>query len=432
MKRYQLQQMTDGELANLCRRNPLCQDDALETCSRIFDSVAQSGDEAVRGWTLKFDGADLRNLRVAPEEIRDARRHLPHQVEEAMLRAASNIGRFHSRQRLPRERIEVEEGIVCWRESRAISKVGLYVPSGTAPLPSSVLMLGVPAQLAGCPTVALCVPPRSDGSVAPEVLAAADIVGIDQIYRVGGAQAIAALTIGTDTIPRVDKIFGPGNRWVTAAKMLAFRYGVDIDLPAGPSEVLVVADSQADPAFVAADLLAQAEHGSDSQAVLATDSPELADRAVQEVERQLQLLPRREFASQAMAGSYAMLTESLEESIRFSNIYAPEHLIVHASDPHACLDRIESAGSVFLGAWSPEVAGDYASGTNHTLPTSGAARAFSGVSLDSFLKKITFQELTPQGLMSLAPTLERLAEIEGLEAHRRAVAVRTERLSQEA
>ncbi|HON01333.1 MAG TPA: histidinol dehydrogenase, partial [Acidobacteriota bacterium] len=317
-------------------------------------------------------------------------------------------------------------GVVCWRASRAIESVGLYVPAGTAPLPSTVLMLGIPAKLAGCRRVILCVPPRKDGSVAEVILAAAQVAGIRHVFRVGGAQAVAAMALGTESIPRVLKIFGPGNRYVQTAKLLATHYGLAIDMIAGPSEVLVIADAAASARVVAADLLSQAEHGADSQAVLVTDSPGLLDEVGRELDRQLQDLPRRDLAGASLRQSFAVLVGNLEEAIQFANQYAPEHLILNLAEPREWLSHVENAGSVFVGCWTPEVAGDYASGTNHTLPTSGLARHTSGVSVESFIKKVTFQELTRSGLQRLANTLGTLAGVEGLEGHARAVRYRLE------
>jgi histidinol dehydrogenase len=371
-----------------------------------------------------LDGVWIEDFQVSEQEFEQACQAVDERSIESLQHAADNIRLFHARQDEKRQPVEVQSGVVCWRESRPIEKVGLYIPGGTAVLPSTLLMLGIPARLAGCRQISVCVPPRRDGSVAAEVLAAARVAGLNRVFKLGGAQAVAAMALGTESIERVDKIFGPGNRWVQAAKLLAFQGGTAIDLPAGPSEVLVVADSKACPRFVAADLIAQAEHGSDSQAVLATDSAELVREVELEVARQLDDLPRKNLASQAIQTSFSVLAESLGEAIGFANRYAPEHLILNVQEAANWAEKVVSAGSVFLGPYSPEVAGDYASGTNHTLPTSGAARAFSGVSLDSFVKKITFQQLTPEGLANLAPTLERLATIEGLEGHRRAVRIR--------
>ncbi|HXK59442.1 MAG TPA: histidinol dehydrogenase [Acidobacteriota bacterium] len=424
MKRYRLADLTADEIRKLCHRNPLQDETILETCRRVFQDVESRGDEAVRQYTAQFDKVELDRFEVDDDEWEAAGKAVDPEVHRALEQAASNISKFHVTQLTAPNEVAVQEGVVCWRESRPIDPVGLYIPGGNAVLPSSVLMLGIPATLAGCRSVVLAVPPRSDGSVAPEVLAAAAIAGIKRVFKIGGAQAIAAMTIGTETVPAVAKILGPGNRWVQTAKLLATFYGVAIDMVAGPSEVLVVADETADPALVASDLIAQAEHGADSQSVLVSPSERVIDKSLEAVERQLQDLPRRDYAQRALDASYAILTENLDEALTFSNSYAPEHLILNVAAPRELLAKVQSAGSVFLGPWSPEVAGDYASGTNHTLPTSGLARSFSGVSVDSFVKSITVQQLSFEGLARLRPALETLASVEGLEGHRRAVAVR--------
>ena len=424
MKRYRLADLTADEIRKLCHRNPLQDETILETCRRVFQDVESRGDEAVRQYTAQFDKVELDRFEVDDDEWEAAGKAVDPEVHRALEQAASNISKFHVTQLTAPNEVAVQEGVVCWRESRPIDPVGLYIPGGNAVLPSSVLMLGIPATLAGCRSVVLAVPPRSDGSVAPEVLAAAAIAGIKRVFKIGGAQAIAAMTIGTETVPAVAKILGPGNRWVQTAKLLATFYGVAIDMVAGPSEVLVVADETADPALVASDLIAQAEHGADSQSVLVSPSERVIDKSLEAVERQLQDLFRRDYAQRALDASYAILTENLDEALTFSNSYAPEHLILNVAAPRELLAKVQSAGSVFLGPWSPEVAGDYASGTNHTLPTSGLARSFSGVSVDSFVKSITVQQLSFEGLARLRPALETLASVEGLEGHRRAVAVR--------
>ncbi len=424
MKVYEFSGLSETQVSDLCRRNPVGASELLKVCGRIFSAIGESGDEAVREYTRRFDGAEIGDARVVRTEFESALAKVSPTRLEALQRAASNIRKFHAAQGLSEGILEVEPGIACWREPRPIETVGLYVPGGTAVLPSTVLMLGVPAVLAGCPRVVLCTPPRRDGSVTPEVLAAASIAGIHEVFRIGGAQAIAALCVGTSTVPRVDKILGPGSPIVQTAKLLAQQRGVAIDMVAGPSEVLVVADDSARPDFVAADLISQAEHGADSLAILVSPSRELIDRVKRELDLCLESLPRRDLAGEALRSSFALRTSSLARAMEFANRYAPEHLILQLSEPKRWAARVQSAGSVFLGPWSPEVAGDYASGTNHTLPTSGLARSFSGVSLDSFVKKITFQELSREGLRSLAPTLEVMAELEQLEGHRRAVEVR--------
>jgi histidinol dehydrogenase len=426
MKTYRFIELKETDLELLCERNPLADVSIMETCAAVFSEVERRGDEAVREYSARFDGAQLADFQVSPPEFQEAAERVDRRVREAMERAARNIERFHQSQALPSSRVEVEKGVDCWRENRAIDSVGLYIPAGNAPLPSTVLMLAVPARLAGCRRVVACAPPRADGSIVPEVLAAAEIAGIKEVFKIGGAQAVAAMAIGTETVPRVDKILGPGNRWVQGAKLLAALRGVAIDMVAGPSEVLVVADETAVSAYVAADLIAQAEHGADSRAILVSDSESLIRETIDVVNRQIVSLPRKAFAEEALRSSFALLTPSIREAVEFSNLYAPEHLILHVKEPSRWVRDIRSAGSVFLGPWSPEVAGDYASGTNHTLPTSGMARAFSGVSLDTFVKKITFQELSREGLMGLSSVLQTLADVEGLEGHRRAVKVRAD------
>ena len=426
MKSYKLRDLSLQELESLCMRNPVSESSLMDECRIIFDEVRNRGDEAVRHYTREFDGVDLTHCQVRQAEFLQARRQLSPEVLRSLLIAARNIRKFHAAQLISEIPVEVQPGIVCWRESRAISSVGLYVPAGTAVLPSTVLMLGIPASLAGCQRIILCLPPGPGGSVSPGVLAAAEIAGVQNVFKVGGAQAVAAMALGTETIPRVEKILGPGNRRVQAAKLLARLQGVAIDMVAGPTEVLVVADESASADFVAADLVSQAEHGSDSLAILVTTSAPLAEEVLRLVGRKLENLPRRTLAADALRTSFALHVESLKEALEFSNRFAPEHLILHVKSPRGWVERVQCAGSVFLGPWSPEVAGDYASGTNHTLPTSGSARAFSGVSVDSFLHTVTFQELSREGLQKLAPTLETLAELEELEGHRQAVRARLE------
>ncbi|UOQ51642.1 histidinol dehydrogenase [Hymenobacter cellulosivorans] len=403
-----------------------------ERVRQIFDDVRQRGDEALRHYAQELDGATLTELRVSPEEVAAAVALVPAALQTAIRQAHANLWKFHQTQREEVVRVETMPGVSCWRKSVPVQRVGLYIPGGTAPLFSTLLMLGVPARLAGCPEVVLCTPPQKDGSVNPVILFTAQLLGISTIIKAGGAQAVAALAGGTQSVPAVDKIFGPGNRYVTAAKQLAAQRGVAIDLPAGPSEVLVIADKTANPAFVAADLLSQAEHGPDSQVVLLTDSVELLPRVTIEVERQLAELPRREVAALALRESRAVLLRTPEEMLFFSNQYAPEHLILAVRNADDYAEGVTSAGSVFLGHLTPEAAGDYASGTNHTLPTGGYARNYSGVSLDSFLKKITFQRITAEGLLNVGPVVETMAEAEGLRAHARAVTLRLESLSAEA
>ncbi|WP_114784814.1 histidinol dehydrogenase [Botryobacter ruber] len=389
-----------------------------------FRLVKEKGDAALRELTQKYDGITVEELLVSETEIAAAASQLKVELKEAIQQAHSNIEAFHKGQAEPLRKTETMPGVTCWRKSVAIDCVGLYIPGGTAPLFSTLLMLGVPAKLAGCREIVLCTPPSKDGTVHPAILYAASLLGITKIVKAGGAQAIAAMAFGTETVTAVHKIFGPGNQYVTVAKQLVSKAGVAIDLPAGPSEVLVIADDSAHPAFVAADLLSQAEHGPDSQVIFLTNSKELLEQVEQELQAQLEVLPRKEFAAKALENSLAILLHSVEGMLAFSNLYAPEHLILAVKNFENLERYVTNAGSVFLGNYSPESAGDYASGTNHTLPTNGYARAYSGVSLDSFVKKITFQHITPQGLQHIGKTIEVMAEAEGLEAHKNAVSVR--------
>ena len=392
----------------------------------IIDAVRREGDAAVRALTLQLDGCDLTDAAVDEADFLAAEAALDPALKQAVVEAYSRIEAFHRAVMPGPMRVETAPGVVCERIQRPVARVGLYVPAGSAPLPSTALMLGVPAQLAGCPGVVLCTPPRADGSADPAVLYVARLCGIERVFRIGGAQAIAAMALGTQRVPRCDKLFGPGNSWVTEAKqqVSAVPGGPAIDMPAGPSEVLVIADAGADPRFVAADLLSQAEHGPDSQVLLVTNSSRLANAAAAEVERQVALLPRERIAREALSSSHIILVASLAQAVEISNDYAPEHLILNVTDPRALLEHIDSAGSVFLGAWSPESVGDYCSGTNHVLPTYGHARAWSGVSVTSFLKQITVQELSANGLRGIGGCAVTLAEAEGLQAHARAVSLR--------
>lgn len=395
----------------------------------VLAAIAAEGDAAVRRFTERFDGVELEALQIGPEVLAQAGESLSPALKEAIQAAKANIERFHAAQKEEPQRIETMPGVVCWRKSVPIQRVGLYIPGGTAPLFSTLLMLGVPAKLAGCPQVVLCTPPGPEGLPHPAILYTAHLVGVDAVYAIGGAQAIAAMGHGTETIPQVNKIFGPGNQYVTMAKQLMSKAGLPIDMPAGPSEVAVIADDSADAAFVAADLLSQAEHGIDSQVLLLTTSEQLLGAVEAEVEKQLATLPRREVAAQAMANSRAVLLADREQVIAMANRYAAEHLIIATEAPEAWAADIVNAGSVFLGHYSPESVGDYASGTNHTLPTNGWARSYSGVSLDSFVKKITFQQLSPQGLQKIGPIVEEMAAAEALEAHKRAVSLRLQKIN---
>lgn len=402
--------------------------DLSSTVEKIFSEIRKSGDTAVAKYTRRFDKVSIAQTRTSAAEIKAASGKLSKDLKEAMQRAAHNIHKFHAAQIEKPKVIRTMKGVFCWRESRPIEKVGLYIPGGSAPLFSTALMLGIPAQLAGCKEIVLCTPPDKNGKIPPAILYAANLAGISTICKVGGIQAIAALTYGTKQIPRVDKIFGPGNQYVTAAKQYAQQMGVAIDLPAGPSEVLIIADQTCIPTFVAADLLAQAEHGPDSQVVLLSDDEQVLDSVLAEVHKQLEKLPRIEIAREALRHSKAILFKSIDECMAFSNLYAPEHLILAVKNPKSKAAKIINAGSVFLGNYSCESAGDYASGTNHTLPTNGYANRYSGVSVDSFVKKITFQKITRKGIISLGPTIERMAQEEKLFAHQNAVTLRLKSL----
>ena len=397
----------------------------------IFEKVAKSGDKALRKFAQEYDHVQLDSLLASTEEIQTAASLLSPELIQAIAVAKSNLEKFHAAQATPELVVEVMPGVTCRRKSVPIQRVGLYIPGGTAPLFSTVLMLGIPAQLAGCTEVAICTPTNRKGEIHPAILYTAQLVGITKVVKIGGAQAIAALTFGTESVPKVDKIFGPGNQYVTAAKQEATKYGVAIDMPAGPSEVLVYADETAIPAFVAADLLSQAEHGVDSQVVFVTSSEKFAHKVMTEINLQLETLPRKEIAAKALTNSCAVILEDQASAIALINEYAPEHLILAVKNEEEVAKQIHSAGSVFLGNYSPEAAGDYASGTNHTLPTSGYARNYSGVSLDSFVKKITYQKITPKGLKALGPVVEIMAANEQLDAHKQAVSVRLEYLKQQ-
>ena len=398
-------------------------DDVIAVAIEVIASVRQRGDAALRSYTKRFDGVDIENLRVTAAEFTAAKRELNAEQVAAIATAIDNVQRFHSAQLPQPLRVETMPGVLCERVVRPISAVGLYVPAGSAPLPSAVVMLAVPARIAGCPRRVLCTPPNREGLANPAVLVAAELCGVDTVFKVGGAQAIAALAYGTLTVPKVDKIYGPGNAWVTATKQLVANDpgGAACDLPAGPSEVMVIADDSARADFVAADLLAQAEHDSQSQAILVTPSRALAAAVVESVQKQLQELSRRKILEKSLAACRCIVVSDIESAIAVANEYAAEHLILEVQEPRSFLPRIQNAGSVFLGAWSPEPMGDYCSGTNHVLPTYGYARAYSGLSVLDFVKGITVQELSPAGLRSLGPTAVTLARLEGLDAHANAV-----------
>lgn len=390
----------------------------------ILSDIRTSGVHAIRKYTEKFDGVFIRNFAVQEQEIADAITMVGGSLKKAIQIAAGNIHKFHESQVSVIKKIETTHGVVCWQKSIAIEKVGLYVPGGSAPLFSTVLMLAIPAKIAGCQEIILCTPPNKEGKIHPAILFAAQLVGVTKIFKLGGVQAIGAMAYGVDCIPKVNKIFGPGNRYVMAAKQLISLGDVAIDMPAGPSEVAVMTDQTANPAFIAADLLSQAEHGPDSQVVLVTNSAGLVQEVEAEIEKQLQLLPRKAIAEKALANSQAIVLENVDEMIDLINGYAPEHLIISMDNYLQVAEKIINAGSVFLGNFTPESAGDYASGTNHTLPTNGWTRSFSGVNLDSFLKKITFQEITPEGIKNLGPVIETMAAAEELEGHKNAVSLR--------
>jgi histidinol dehydrogenase len=391
---------------------------------RVFSTVKKEGDKALKKFSVQFDEVELKNLQVNANTIVLASKQVSPDLKKAIQLAKQNIEKFHAEQKETTKRIETTKGVTCWRESRPIEKVGIYIPGGTAPLFSTVLMLGIPAQLAGCKEIVLCTPPNKNGEVDPAILYTASLIGISSIFRVGGIQAIAAMSYGTRSIPQVDKIFGPGNQYVTAAKQKAQSIGIAIDLPAGPSEVLIIADKTCDPSFVAADLLSQAEHGIDSQVILLADNEEVIKKVMKEIKTQLTQLPRKSIAEKALKNSKAIVFKNLNVCMHFSNAYGPEHLILATKQAKKLIPNIVNAGSVFIGNYSCESAGDYASGTNHTLPTNGFAKAYSGVSLDSFVKKITFQELTKEGIQNIGPAIERMAAAEQLHAHKNAVSLR--------
>ena len=425
LKQYSFNSLTAVDIEQLVTRNTDATHAIQNAVSQIIDDVRQRGDQSLRELALKFDKVALEKLYLEKEDIEALASTITRDQQRALEIAFQNIHKFHSSQ-LRRERVvETMPGVACWREVRPIEKVGLYIPGGSAVLPSTLLMLGVPARIAGCKEIVVCSPPQQTGKINGFVAYCLQLLKIEKIYLVGGAQAVAAMAYGTESIPKVDKIFGPGNQFVTKAKsMVQSMVNVSIDMPAGPSEVLVVADHSAQPAFVAADLLAQAEHGPDSQAVLVATSADIIQRVNDELQKQLDVLPRAEIANMALKNSYAIEVTDLHEALDFSNRYAPEHLILETDEWKSLLPRITNAGSVFLGHLTPESAGDYASGTNHTLPTSGYARSYSGVSVDSFVKKITFQHISRDGLLHIGSTVETLAELEGLYAHKNAITIR--------
>jgi len=399
-----------------------------KTVREILDDVKENGDHAIIELTQQYDNVLLKDFEFDEVELMNAEADTPSALKKAIIQAAENIEKFHASQITLPEIIETIPGVQCWRKSVGIEKVGIYIPGGTAPLFSTVLMLGIPAKLAGCKQIVLCSPPNVEGKLHPAIIYAAKLVGVTHIYKIGGVQAIAAMAYGTRTVPKVNKIFGPGNRYVTCAKQLVQEDGIAIDMPAGPSEVCVYADDSAHAYFVAADLLSQAEHGADSQVILVSSSEVFVNKVNIELEKQLELLSRKDIAAKALQNSKAIIVEDLKDAIDIINEYAPEHLILACNDPMSVGNKIINAGSIFLGNYSPESAGDYASGTNHTLPTNGYAKAYSGISVDSFVKKITFQKLSKQGLLNIANTVELMAEAEGLDAHKNAITIRVNHL----
>ncbi|MDG1778645.1 MAG: histidinol dehydrogenase [Flavobacteriaceae bacterium] len=426
-----IQNPKPSEWAEVLKR-PTQSVEALNTVvDEVFTAVIQNGDDALKTYTKTFDGVALDALLVSSTEIESAKAAVAPELKAAIVQAKSNIEMFHKAQKTSRIDVETQAGVRCWQEKRPIDAVGLYIPGGSAPLFSTVLMLAVPAQIAGCSSIVLCTPPNTAGKIANEILYTAALCGVTQIYKVGGIQAIAAMTFGTETINRVSKLFGPGNQYVTAAKQFATKYGVAIDMPAGPSELLVMADATATPAFVASDLLSQAEHGADSQVVLVSSCKTLINEVSKEVVEQTQRLNRKSIIEQALNNMKLIYVSDQNQAVDLINFYGPEHYIIATSDNSFFTDRVQNAGSVFIGDYTPESAGDYASGTNHTLPTNGYAKAYSGVNLDSFLKNITFQEISKEGLKNLGPTIELMAEAEGLMAHKNAVSIRLKTLNNE-
>ncbi len=426
MKRFEKPKREQWE--EICQRSAINTEHLILLVDSILRNVRENGDFALKEYASKFDGVGIETFLISKDEFIEASLCVDEKLKKAIQLAKSNIERFHNAQKELSNRLETTIGVECWRESRAIEKVGLYIPGGTAPLFSTVLMLGIPAKIAGCSEIILCTPPGKNGSIHPAIIYTAQLVGISKIFKVGGAQAIAAMAYGTKSIPKVFKIFGPGNQYVTKAKELVQQFGTAIDMPAGPSEVLVIADETCIPEFVAADLLSQAEHGIDSQVILLSTSNRVIDQVLIEMSGQLELLPRKEIAIRALENSRVVYLETIEECFEMSNTYAPEHLILATENAEDYVELIQNAGSVFLGKYSCESAGDYASGTNHTLPTNGYARNYSGVSLDSFIKKISFQKISSKGIKHIGPAIECMAEAEQLFAHKNAVTLRLKNL----
>lgn len=413
-----------GEWPEVLKRPTQTVDDIEATVNQIFDDVKRNGDTAIAKYTALFDGVELESNVVSNEEIERASVTISEELKGAIQKAKANIETFHRAQKTNKVQVETMKGVSCWQEKRPIEKIGLYIPGGTAPLFSTVLMLAVPASIAGCKELILCSPPNAEGRIANEILYTAQLCGVTKIVKVGGIQAIAGLTFGTKTIPAVYKVFGPGNQFVTVAKQLATKFGVAIDMPAGPSELLVVADDSANAAYVASDLLSQAEHGTDSQVILVSTSKPLLEEVSNEIKEQMEVLPRKSIAIQAIENSKLVYVENDDIALKLINEYGPEHFIICSKNEKAYVDGIVNAGSVFIGDYTPESAGDYASGTNHTLPTNGFSKAYSGVNLDSFTKSITFQKITKEGLVNIGNTIELMAEAEGLQAHKNAVSIR--------
>ena len=413
-----------ADWADILKRPVLSMETLRGTVCEVLDKIKAEGDKAVIEYEERFDKVKLESLAVTDAEMKEAEAQVPIELKVAILLAQRNIYTFHKKQKFEGKKVETMEGVTCWQKAVGIEKVGLYIPGGTAPLFSTVLMLAVPAKVAGCKEIVLCTPPNKEGKIHPAILYAAQVSGVSKIFKAGGVQAIGAMAYGTESVPKVYKIFGPGNQYVMAAKQQVSLHDVAIDMPAGPSEVEVIADETANPAFVAADLLSQAEHGVDSQVVLITTSEKLLNEVEYEVQHQLARLPRWEMAEKSLANSKLILVKDMEEAIAMTNEYAPEHLIIETSNYMELAEKVVNAGSVFLGSYTPESAGDYASGTNHTLPTNGYAKAYSGVSLDSFIRKITFQEINREGIQNIGPAIEVMAANEQLDAHKNAVSVR--------
>ena len=413
-----------NDWADILKRPVLNMETLRGTVCEVLDKIKAEGDKAVIEYEERFDKVKLESLAVTDAEMKEAEAQVPIELKVAILLAQRNIYTFHKKQKFESKKVETMEGVTCWQKAVGIEKVGLYIPGGTAPLFSTVLMLAVPARVAGCKEIVLCTPPNKEGKIHPAILYAAQVSGVSKIFKAGGVQAIGAMAYGTESVPKVYKIFGPGNQYVMAAKQQVSLHDVAIDMPAGPSEVEVIADETANPAFVAADLLSQAEHGVDSQVVLITTSEKLLNEVEYEVQHQLARLPRWQMAEKSLANSKLVLVKDMEEAIAMTNEYAPEHLIIETSNYMELAEKVVNAGSVFLGSYTPESAGDYASGTNHTLPTNGYAKAYSGVSLDSFIRKITFQEINREGIQNIGPAIEVMAANEQLDAHKNAVSVR--------